>query len=481
MSTSTFPSDVVGLVPAHAQSLRRRSWVASWQPLLIADVAVAAAVGIVLPPTLGVVFGALLLGLLAARGCYRVRFTGQLGSLLSKLVTTVALTTVVLAAILPPASALTLIRLAPFVAVALIVARGIAGGAARAIRTSIPGKPTLIVGAGAVGDRLAATLLEHPEYGLYPVGIVDDIDDEELVVPFLGNIRDLVGIAARFNVEQVVVAFGKADEARVVDVLRRCEDLDAEVWVVPRFFELGATLGESDELWGVPIAQMERRALRTGQWRMKRSFDVAGSLALLFLTLPVLALVAAAVKLSSPGPLFFRQVRVGQNGRVVDVLKFRSMTVNDDSDKTWNVTSDARVTWIGRIIRPTSLDELPQLLNVLRGEMSLVGPRPERPHFVKLFSADVPGYRHRHRVPVGLTGLAQVNGLRGDTSIADRATFDNRYIENWTLWGDLVILARTIGAVIRPPASIKIDAPAAEEPGIDLTSPVIVADPASLT
>ena len=475
MSIASFPSEALSLLPAGARSLRGRTGIAPWQPLLIGDIAVAATVGLIVPLTHTLAFGAILIGLLAARGCYRVRFTAQLGSLLSKLVTSVAVTAAGLAAVLPPVEALVMVRLAPFVAVLLIAARALAGAAVRSMRSSTAGRPTLIIGAGALGNRMAQTLIDHPEYGLYPVGIVDDIEDEELAIPFLGTTRELATIAERFDVGQVIVAYGKADEARMVDVLRTCERLDAEVWIVPRMFELGTTLGDSDELWGIPVSQLKRQALRTGQWRLKRAFDVVGSLVLLVLTLPVFAVVAAAVKLTSPGPLFFRQARVGQNGRVVDVLKFRSMTVNDDSDKTWNVTSDARVTWIGRIIRPTSLDELPQLLNVLRGDMSLVGPRPERPHFVELFSADVPGYTHRHRVPVGLTGLAQVNGLRGDTSIADRATFDNRYIEHWSLWGDLVILARTIGAVIRPPASIKIDAPA---PTIDLREPAPGAAPA---
>ena len=485
MSIASFNAEAFSLLPASARSLRRRSRIASWQPLLIGDLAVAAAAGFVLPAMQALMFGTLLLGMLAVRGCYRVRYTGQLGVMLNTLVTTVALATIALAAMLPAADALVLVRFAPFVAAALIGARALAGAAARAVRTSIPGKPSLIVGAGDVGNRLAKTLIDHPEYGLFPVGIVDDIDDEQLVVPFLGRTTDLAEIAARFNVTKVIVAFGKADEARMVDVLRRCEELDAEVWVVPRFFELGATLGDSDQLWGVPIAHMERRALRTGQWRVKRAFDVTAAVGLLVLTAPVMVIVAAAVKLTSPGPLFFKQQRIGQEGRPIDVLKFRTMAVNNDSDQTWNVTTDPRVTAIGRILRPTSLDELPQLLNVLRGDMSLVGPRPERPVFVELFSESVPSYHHRHRVPVGLTGLAQVNGLRGDTSIEDRALFDNRYIEDWSLWGDLVILFRTVAAVLRPPASIRITAAndAVIDGHLDLVAHEVIdlTQPASIT
>ena len=153
---------------------------------------------------------------------------------------------------------------------------------------------------------------------------------------------------------------------------------------------------------------------------------------------------AVAVKLTSRGPVFFRQVRCGLGGKPFEILKFRTMTVNDDSSTQWSVDGDERVTPVGRILRPSHLDELPQIFNVLRGDMSLVGPRPERPHFVEQFSSEVNGYDQRHRVPVGITGWAQVNGYWGDTSIERRVRLDNRYIENWSIWRDLVITMRTI-------------------------------------
>jgi lipopolysaccharide/colanic/teichoic acid biosynthesis glycosyltransferase len=156
-----------------------------------------------------------------------------------------------------------------------------------------------------------------------------------------------------------------------------------------------------------------------------------------------------AVKLSSPGPVLFRQRRIGQAGREILVPKFRSLRVNHQSDTQWSVDDDPRVTSVGRLLRRTSIDELPQLWSVLKGDMSLVGPRPERPLFVRRFSSDVDGYRDRHRLPVGLTGWAQVHGLRGDTSIGRRARYDNQYIEHWTLWRDLVIITRTVTEVFR--------------------------------
>jgi len=163
---------------------------------------------------------------------------------------------------------------------------------------------------------------------------------------------------------------------------------------------------------------------------------------------PLYVVIAVIVRITSPGPVHFRQQRVGERGATVEVLKFRSMRVNSRSDVEWSPADEA-VTGIGRVLRLTGLDELPQLWNILKGDMSLVGPRPERPFFVEQFRAEVPRYEARHRAPAGLTGLAQVHGLRGDTSIDERARLDNQYIENWSLWRDVVILFQTFSAVIR--------------------------------
>jgi exopolysaccharide biosynthesis polyprenyl glycosylphosphotransferase len=251
----------------------------------------------------------------------------------------------------------------------------------------------------------------------------------------------------------VIVAFGLVPETELVAVIRRCQSRDVDVWVVPRFFELGLRPHARDthEVWGIPLSRLPRTALRTYQWRVKRAFDFVAASAALVMLAPLSLLVALVVKVSSPGPVFFRQVRIGQRGRPFELLKFRTMRVNDDSLTTWSVASDSRVTPIGRFLRRTCLDELPQFLNVARGDMSLVGPRPERPHFVDIFRGTVRHYDDRHRVPVGLTGLAQVNGLRGDTSIEERAVFDNNYIENWSLWFDITIMFRTVIAILRAP------------------------------
>ena len=309
----------------------------------------------------------------------------------------------------------------------------------------------LIVGAGQVAERFADVLEEHPGYGLHPVGLLDDCADEALSHPMLGGIDELDDVLRRHRIDQVVLAFGVNRDPDLVRVIRSCENADVDMYVVPRFFELGIQTAarDVDVVWGYPLVRLRRSTLRSSGRLAKRAFDSGISAVLLALVAPLYAVLAVGVKLSSPGPVYFRQKRIGKNGREVEVLKFRSMRVNAESDVQWSVDDDSRVTRLGAVMRKTSLDELPQLWNVLKGDMSLVGPRPERPYFVDQFEKEVPRYCDRHRVPVGLTGLAQVNGLRGDTSIEDRAWFDNHYIENWSVGGDLLILARTAGAVIR--------------------------------
>jgi exopolysaccharide biosynthesis polyprenyl glycosylphosphotransferase len=204
-----------------------------------------------------------------------------------------------------------------------------------------------------------------------------------------------------------------------------------------------------DDVWGIPLVRLPRPPSHRGTWRVKRALDIVVAVLALVALSPVLAVVAAAIRLSGPGGVFFRQQRVTGGGHVFDVIKFRTLVENSDSDTTWSVVSDRRVTRVGRLLRRAGLDEVPQLINVLRGEMTLVGPRPERPHFVERFTAAHPRYDARHRVTAGMTGWAQIHGLRGNTSIRDRVRFDNHYIEHWSLWQDVVILLRTVAVVFR--------------------------------
>ena len=324
-------------------------------------------------------------------------------------------------------------------------------GIRRARSKGALGQRVLIVGAGQVAERFADALDLNPSYGLHPVGLLDDCAEESLSRPVLGGIDQMDSVLSDHRIDRVVIAFGVNRDPDLVRVIRSCENAAVDMYIIPRFFELGlqAAPRDVDMVWGFPLVRLRRSTMRSSGRTAKRVFDATVSAAMLLLLAPLYGLLALAVRLTSPGPIYFRQRRIGKNGREVEILKFRSMRVNSESDTQWSVDEDDRVTKIGSIMRKTSLDELPQLWNVLRGDMSLVGPRPERPFFVEQFEQEVPRYGDRHRVPVGLTGLAQVSGLRGDTSIEDRAWFDNHYIENWSVSGDLIILARTAGAVIK--------------------------------
>lgn len=324
-------------------------------------------------------------------------------------------------------------------------------GIRRARSRGALGQRVLIIGTGQVAERLARVLQEHADYGLRPVGFLDDRPLGSLDLPVLGGMDQLDEVLRDHRIDRVVIAYGGYRSPDLVRVIRRCESTSVEMYVIPRLFELGleGVPRDVEMVWGFPLVRLRRATLRSRHRRVKRVFDSSIAAAILVVTAPLFGALALGVKLSSPGPVFFRQRRVGKYGREVEVLKFRSMRENGESDTQWTVNGDARVTKIGRFMRKTSLDELPQLWNVLCGGMSLVGPRPERPYFVERFSQEVPGYSDRHRVPVGLTGLAQVHGLRGDTSIEDRAWLDNHYIEHWSPVGDLAILARTAGAIVR--------------------------------
>jgi exopolysaccharide biosynthesis polyprenyl glycosylphosphotransferase len=342
------------------------------------------------------------------------------------------------------------------VTAATLFARMFAYAAIRRARTS--GRiryRTIILGAGSVGTELAGHLARHPEYGVDPVGFVDTAPPAghvtDLPCPLLGTPDELDAIIRAFRVRNVIIAFSAMREADLIPVLQTCHRLKCEILFVPRLYEVHSTTREMDIVWGIPLVRARRAAFRSPLWPTKRVLDVILSGTALVVLSPVFAACAAAVRLEGGRGVLFRQVRVGLDGRLFTVLKFRSFRPADDSDSniTWNIANDKRLGPVGRFLRRTSLDELPQLWNVLVGDMSLVGPRPERPHFVAEFSERIPRYEARHRVPVGLTGWAQVHGLRGDTSIADRIRFDNFYVENWSLWTDTKIAIRTLGQVLR--------------------------------
>jgi exopolysaccharide biosynthesis polyprenyl glycosylphosphotransferase len=335
------------------------------------------------------------------------------------------------------------------------------------------GKPVLILGAGMVGAQVARRLESHPEYGLVPVGFLDD-EPRPLAevggrdVPVLGTAEDLEETVKRMGVKHLIVAFSSAADARVSRLIQQCQELGVEVSVVPRMFDTINNRVGYDTVGGLPLMSFSAVDPNGMQFAFKHALDSVLALALLVLLSPVLLCAALAVRLTSPGPTLFTQRRVGRDGRLFDLYKFRSMYVQSGQalaaegegsgalsfllagdTAPGGVEGEDRRTPVGRFLRTTSLDELPQLINVLRGEMSLVGPRPERPEFVELFRQDIVRYGDRHRVKSGITGWAQVHGLRGQTSLAERVEWDNYYIANWSLGLDLKILMLTVVALFR--------------------------------
>ena len=330
--------------------------------------------------------------------------------------------------------------------------------------------PTLIFGAGKIGAAVERRLDEKPELGLKPIGYVDPYppSDDQVPgrrVPVLGGPDDLDSIVERTGAKHVVMAFmsSRGSDATLVPVVRRCDELGLDVSLVPRLFESINVRVKLEHIGGMPLYRLRAVNPKGWQFAIKHTMDRVMAAVLILMLAPLLLAAIAAVKISSPGPVFFRQRRVGRDGRPFGLLKFRSMRLTDakptakkvqvllpEDTAPGGVEGTDRRTKIGKLLRRTSIDELPQLFNVIKGEMSIVGPRPERPEFVELFERRVSRYEDRHRVRAGITGWAQVHGLRGKTSLSDRIEWDNYYIENWSLWLDLKILLLTVAAVFQP-------------------------------
>lgn len=334
----------------------------------------------------------------------------------------------------------------------------------RARRVGEEATPTLIIGAGKVGRLVARRLLEQPELGLRPVGFLDaePLEGAEALggLPVLGASWDLDRVVSEFEVEHVVVAFSTAPSEILLRLMQRCEELGIRVSFVPRLFERVTRRLTIEHLGGLPLISAERPDPKGWHFAVKYAVDRAVAALGLAMALPVLAVAALAVRVSLGRPIVFRQPRIGRDGRRFDILKFRSMKVTSPAAPAvpfllppdtapGGVEGVDRRTRVGSFLRRTGIDELPQLLNVLKGEMSIVGPRPERPDFVGIFEERVHRYADRHRVKSGITGWAQVHGLRGRTSLSDRVEWDNYYIENWSLWLDVKILLMTVLAVGR--------------------------------
>ncbi len=315
-----------------------------------------------------------------------------------------------------------------------------------------------IVGINELAVNLVRNVAGSPDLGLKFLGFYDDRPEErttELPAELenrLGRISDLVEHARRHQVSVVFITLPMRAEDRIRDVITRLSDSTVSVYVVPDLFVFQLMHSRWSDIQGVPVVSVFENPFYGVDGILKRSCDVVLSLAALAVAALPMALIAAAVKFTSRGPILFRQRRYGLDGREIRVLKFRTMTVCEDGDTVIQAThDDKRVTPLGAFLRRTSLDELPQLLNVLGGSMSMIGPRPHATAHNEFYRNQIEGYMLRHKVKPGITGLAQVNGCRGETETVDkmarRIQFDHQYIREWTIWLDFSILWRTVGIV----------------------------------
>ncbi len=489
-------------------------------------------------------FGVLVLVLFAVRGMYGSRLRSHLLDEIRSIVSATAVATMALISLRvifadDPHTAAQTAQTWLLAAGCLSVGRtGLFIARARAIARGYGGRPALIVGAGRVGHLVAKRLLERSEFGLRPVGFLDNeplaIDGETVDLPVLGASWDLESVIAEHDVQHVVFTFSTAPHAVMLSMVRRCRELGVSASLVPRLFEVSVERVSVEHLGGLPLLEMRSINPKGWQFLVKYAIDrIVAGIAIVLIS-PVLIALAAAVLISSGRPIFFRQRRIGLDGQEFDMLKFRTMRGSPESsghnhgswvfetlDADGSLLADAkpngnghangnghlnghtngngnghvngnghahgvvgdeahdetlvvavgseavatdtavateipvqtaeedRRTPIGRFLRRYSLDELPQLINVARGDMSLIGPRPELGTFVRLFEEAVHRYGDRHRVKSGITGWAQVHGLRGNTSLADRVEWDNYYIENWSLWLDMKIAVMTLGSLLR--------------------------------
>ncbi len=342
----------------------------------------------------------------------------------------------------------------------------------------------LILGAGKIGNVTARRLLAQPDLGLQPVGFLDDdpleMPGETAVLPVLGGPPDLDRIVAEHDIEHFIVGFSMASHQLMLGLVRRCWELGVSVSLVPRLFEVAGDRPAVDRLGGLPLVSLAAPPSRSFGLVVKSAIDRAVAAVAILLLSPLLLLVSVAIRLSMGSPVMYRQHRVGRDGAHFVLWKFRTMLGTPETAGEGNaewaqaavasagdvssfgghapgglgarVPAGNRCTSLGSFLRRTSIDELPQLWNVLRGDMSLIGPRPEMPHYVERFEEAIYRYSDRHRVKSGLTGWAQVHGLRGDTSLTDRVEWDNYYIENWSLWLDFKIALRTVQCIVRDAA-----------------------------
>ena len=310
-------------------------------------------------------------------------------------------------------------------------------------------KQILLIGYSRAAEEYIDRIIQNPEWGYTVRGILADNMPRGTMYrgyKVIGRIDNLSIILPENRLDEIVITLGLAEYHKLERIVGMCEKSGVHTKFVPDYNNIIPTKPYTEDLMGMPVINIRRVPLNNMLNAVaKRCVDIFGALVAIILFSPVMLVTSIIIKVTSPGPLIFKQERIGKHNRPFYMYKFRSMVVQDEKDekKGWTTKNDPRVTPIGRIIRKTSIDELPQLFNILIGDMSLVGPRPERPQFVEKFKEEIPRYMIKHQVRPGLTGWAQVNGYRGDTSIQKRIEFDLYYIENWTMGFDFKIIFLT--------------------------------------
>lgn len=310
-------------------------------------------------------------------------------------------------------------------------------------------KHVLLVGYSRAAEQYVERITQNPEWGYQIMGILDDHMSKEIKfrgVPVIGEVDELYSILPENKLDEIAITLSLNDYDRLEELVTFCEKSGVHTKFIPDYNAVIPTRPYTEDLDGLPVINIRNVPLTSG-WNqfIKRGVDLFGATFACIIFAPFMLICAILVKVSSPGPILFKQERIGLHNKPFYMYKFRSMKLQtaEDEAKGWTVKGDPRVTAIGRFMRMTSLDELPQLFNILKGDMSLVGPRPERPQFVEKFKEEIPRYMVKHQVRPGLTGWAQVNGYRGDTSIRKRIDCDIYYIENWTIGFDFKIIILT--------------------------------------
>lgn len=311
-------------------------------------------------------------------------------------------------------------------------------------------KQVVLVGYSRAAEEYIDRIRENPQWGYVVRGILDDNIPAGTMykgIKVIGRIANLNVILPESRLDEIAITLGLSEYYRLEEIVALCEKSGVHTKFIPDYNKIIPTKPYTEDILGLPVINIRYVPLsNTFNSMIKRVMDIIGSIIGIIVASPVMLVMCILIKITSPGPLIYRQERVGLHNQTFWMYKFRSMEIQPEAEekKAWTVKNDPRVTGIGRFMRRTSIDELPQLFNILKGDMSLVGPRPERPFFVEKFREEIPRYMVKHQVRPGLTGWAQVNGYRGDTSIRKRIEYDLYYIENWTVGLDIKILFMTI-------------------------------------